>query len=230
MPPEPRYKAKLSTRITAATASSFFIVRNDQEFGYNKAKQDRLADVIRREGRYSLNFSDAMHCIKPAWEIAFNLENQEKAWDMGGIKPFHRLPQHLAAWRDARAKRDADLAEAARVKKAVDPASALMSEPATLAWSYMINKFGQSCNATSIAETAAHAAGEAPTAEAHSARLGGSELFAKAPEDRCHKAHMCFCIADVKKWGVDDPKAEIGKLNVNSTACTRKCLSPPLAD
>ena len=47
------------------------------------------------EGRTSLNFEDAMYCIKIPWELCMNKANNQITWRKGGLRPFSRPPAVL---------------------------------------------------------------------------------------------------------------------------------------
>ena len=74
---------------------TFWLLRNNGEYGYNKVKQQRLHYVAMAEGRTSLNFEDAMYCIKIPWELCMNQANNQIAWRKGGLRPFSRPPAVL---------------------------------------------------------------------------------------------------------------------------------------
>jgi hypothetical protein len=90
---------------------TFWVFRNESLFGFNKMKQQKLLKVLMHEGRTSLNYSDAMSCVRPGWEVAHNKHNQETAWRLGGLRPFTRLPQILMEWRDAKEARSKEIAK-----------------------------------------------------------------------------------------------------------------------
>ena len=56
---------------------TFWIFRNDSLFGFNKMKQQELLKVLTHEGRTSLNYSDAMSCVRPGWEVAHNKQPRD---------------------------------------------------------------------------------------------------------------------------------------------------------
>ena len=81
---------------------TFWIFRNHKTLGYSKVKQMHLFKILNREGRTSLGFQDAMAVAKPGWEHAMNMYSNMKAWKMGGLRPFNRLPEMLFRWDEMR--------------------------------------------------------------------------------------------------------------------------------
>ena len=172
--------------------------RNDKEFGYNALKAAHLAGLMNLPvPRNSLNFSDAMAVITPAFNAAFKPRVQERAWRNGGVYPFLRIPEALMKREELLAVKRGGGTGAA----AATPAAELgMAGATALKWDQLMaaSPVGNTFKATIPDDPDAY--------EITCARLGAESIFNCPPTRRVHLAMFFKEMRYMMALGVGDLK------------------------
>ena len=199
----------MSDKIQNEDLWTFWLLRNNGEYGYNKVKQQRLHYVAMAEGRTSLNFEDAMHCIKIPWELCMNQANNQIAWRKGGLRPFSRLPQYLFLWQEMKqaAAAMASSASGGSGGGAVG-AGTVMDATAQLHWKKMLDTAPATLKRRTRTADAddedVQVPGDGEAGGKLNGRLGAAALFYTADADRGHLSALNQEIKEIKGLGKKD--------------------------
>jgi hypothetical protein len=189
---------------------SFLVFRNDSEVGYNKVKQTRLAFIMtEKKPRYSLGFQDAMAVIRPGWDKMMSKEVQQKAWEMGGVNVFSRLPQRLLERTEAMEQRPDRRTTVARSRGASLPGA---DATTGLAWNAMIasapTRHKVFAKGNEAAEGSDDEGGEVDLGGGNGARLDAAMLHNLDPVKHINASFFKQSIRQLKSMSVQELQDE----------------------
>ena len=86
---------------------SFWLLKNNRDTGFYKAKQQRLTQLFSSSGgrTVALSDTDILDCLGPAWTQTFTTEMNQKAYDNTGYRPNTRKPYWDLVEKETAAKR-----------------------------------------------------------------------------------------------------------------------------